>query len=522
MSSTSRDFLTGAQTAPDSDAPIAICMAVSLVSPLVLTFAFPKSAFGWLALVALAPLFWLWSKSSWKAALRSGWMAGFVFFLITCFWMTNSLGDYIGAWRVLAGILIAIIEGAGFAVAAVLVSLASRGRFGALAVFAAPSAWLIAESVRTRGSLGVPFGELGLAAAHISWLLPIAAYAGVYGLTAIIALCNSALVGIAAGTPSARIAGLASIAALAVLVIWGDVARARVVVPAPTVRVAIAQGDISQRLKWSPAIFDHTMSVYADLTRSAAADGAKVVVWPETAITSYPFQDPSLMLYLDRLAGANRVALLAGTVDRPSELRLFNSVIAISPAGKLAGRYDKHILVPFAEYLPLDRFLRGLPLFDESSQFVPGPGPSLLAGGGLRFGVLVCYESAFAPYAREVANAGADALVIVTDDAWFGETTGPYQHADMSVVDAVETGRWVVRGADTGISEIVDPKGSVVAHLALDQAGTIAASVGTGVDTPYLHFGALWLIVLAIGTLVAAMWPQQERGAGWRSRRGIA
>ena len=301
-----------------------------------------------------------------------------------------------------------------------------------------------------------------------------------------------------------------------------DFARSRVVVPPPTVKVAIAQGNISQRDKWSPAIFQHTLAVYAGLTSNAAARAAAIVVWPETAVTSYPLQDPSLLAYLERLAAANNTWLIVGTIDRPQKLSLYNAVIALTPKGALGNQYRKHILVPFAEYLPADKYLRGLPLFGEASQFVAGPGPTLLRAAGVRFGVLVCYESAFAPYAREIANAGADALIVVTDDAWFGETSGPYQHAEMAVVDAVQTGRWVVRGGDTGISEIIDPKGNVVAYLGLDKAGVVDGYIGPPIDAPYLRWGALWLLVPALGALVAAFLPHRHASTGWRSRRGRA
>lgn len=434
--------------------------------------------------------------------------------------MTNSLGDYIGEWKLLAGLLLAGIEGLAFAVVAAVTSLGCRGEIGALSVFALPAAWLLAESVRTRGSLGVPFGELGLVGAHMPWLLPVAAFAGVYGITAIVALCNGALLGLVAGTQRARVASLCAFGAIIAILVSAGIARARVVIPAPAMKVAVAQGDISQRDKWSPAIFDHTLAVYSDLTRNAAKQGAKIVIWPETAITSYPLQDPSLLAYLQRLAIANNEYLFGGTIDRPSRNTLYNTVLAISPTGTLVGRYDKHILVPFAEYLPLDNYLRGLPLFGEASQFVPGPGPSLLRADGMRFGVLVCYESAFAPYARAIANAGADALVIVTDDAWFGETSGPYQHAEMAVIDAVETGRWVVRGGDTGISEFIDPKGDVVARLGLNEAGVLSGDIGPPVDAPYVRWGVWWLLVLAAGVVVWSFVPQRRIAYGWRSRRG--
>src|SRR5215472_10103286 len=195
----------------------------------------------------------------------------------------------------------------------------------------------------------------------------------------------------------------------------------------------------------------------------------------------------------------------------------------LSPAGTFIKKYDKHILVPFAEYLPFEHALRGLPLFGEASHFSSGPGPALFDAAGFSFGPLVCYESAFAPYAREIANAGADVLVIVTDDAWFGDTSGPYQHAEMSVVDAVETGRWVVRGGDTGISEIIDPKGRVVQSLGLsDTSGVLGGEVGKPIDAPYVRWGIWWLLVVAGATLAWGLYPRRRIAHGWRSRRGRA
>ena len=434
--------------------------------------------------------------------------------------MTNSLGDYIGEWKLLAGVLLAAIEGLSFAVVGALTSLTAGAEIGATAVFALPSAWLLVESARTRGAWGVPFGELGLVGAHAPWLLPVAAFGGVYAMTAIIALCNSAILGIVAGTRNARIAGFIALGAIVVVVGSADLARARVAVDAPSVRVAIAQGGISQREKWSPAIFEHTMAVYSDLTHRAAAQGARVVIWPETAITSNPLQNPSLLAYIERLAAANNVWLIAGAIDRPQETTLYNSVLELSPSGAFAKKYDKHILVPFAEYLPFEDALRGLPLFSEASHFSSGAGPVLFDAAGLRFGPLVCYESAFAPYAREISNAGADALVIVTDDAWFGDTSGPYQHAEMSIVDAVETGRWVLRGGDTGISEIIDPKGRVVGSLGLSTSGVLNGVIGAPVGAPYVRWGIWWLLVLAGAAFVWGLYPRRRIAYGWRSRRG--
>ena len=342
-------------------------------------------------------------------------------------WVPNSLGDYIGAWTILALALLAAWQGLAFAATAVLVSLIRRPGFGALSVYAAPAAWLTAEFVRTRGEMGLPFATLGLVAAHVSWLLPMAAYAGVFGVSAIVALINGAAAGIVWGTPRGRITACAVLAVLAVLVVAGDISRARVVASAPRWKVAIAQGDISQRVKWSPEIFAHTIQVYSGLTRQASKRGARVVVWPETVVTAYPLQEPWLLHDLEAVASTSHVWLVAGTVDKLTPRGYHNSVIDLTPAGKLATVYDKHLLVPFAEFLPLDRVLRRLPLLNQASDFFPGPGPHLLSADGVPFGILVCYESGFSPYARATANAGAQALIVVTDDAWWGDTSGPYR-----------------------------------------------------------------------------------------------
>ena len=485
-----------------------------------MALAFPKTSISWLAFIALVPLFLVWARASWKQALLSGWLAGTITFILLFRWMTHSLGDFVGNWSWLALLLMSVIEGLSLAAVALLVALACRGRFRAIAVFAGPAAWLLLEMFRTRGSLGVPFGELGSIAAHIPWLLPLAAYGGVYGLSALIALCNGALAGIIGGTPSARTAGAIALLVLAAMLSLGNFARSHVAVARASVVVAVAQGNISQRSKWSPQIFAQTIATYAALTRQAAARGARVVVWPETAITSYPLESAELLGSLEQLAQETGVWIIAGTIDRPSPNAYYNAMLDLTPGGRVGGVYYKRWLVPFAEYLPLDRYLRGLPLMDNVSRFVAGPGPHLLGAAQLRWGILICYESAFAPYARQTANAGADAIIVATDDAWFGTSSGPYEHADAARIDAVQTGRWIVRGADTGISEIIDPKGVIVQLLPLDRQGIVVASVGPGFVTPYDRIGVWWLVVLLLLALGAGLIPERTRETGWRSRRG--
>jgi len=477
----------------------------AIACPIAIALAFPKTNATALALVALAPLFWLWSTSSWRAALGWGLLSGTLLFMLLDSWMIYSLGDELGSARFAAMFLLSAGESMFVAIAAVVTSLLARGRFGARMVFAAPAVWLLVESARTNGVVSMPFAQIGAVAAHATWLLPLAAFAGIYGLTAIVALANGAVAGLAFGNRPARIAGAITLALIVVLALAGDVARARVAVPPARMKVAIVQGGISQRLKWTPAIFAHTMDVYTSLTRQAAGAGARIVIWPETAITDFPLQKPDLLAVLQALTRSQNVWLVAGTVSSPQRGFLYNVIMTLDPRGNVGGVYLKHVLVPFAEYLPFESLFRGLPGFNKASTFRPGPGAQALDVDGERFGPLVCFESAYSSYARATAQLGTSALLIVTDDAWFGPTSGPVMHADLAAIDAVETGSWVVRGADTGISQVIDPKGKVVAALPLDAAGTLVADIGPPIDTPYVRFGAVWLLGVAALSLIPAM-----------------
>lgn len=512
-----------ARAADESVAPPwPLSLALTLVCPLLIWAAFPKLNVAVLAFVALAPMFWLWSKSSWRAAFWWGWAFGGFATALLGSWAITSLGDFIGGWAFLGIVVLGVVEGFSMAVVAALVAAMCRGRFGISTMFAVPAGFLLTEFARTQGQLGIPFGELGLVGVHLSWLLPTAAFFGVYGMSAIVALCNGALVALFAGVDrSTRIAGAALLVVLAACVVAANLARANVQLPPATVPVAVAQGAITQRQKWTPQIFAYTLDTYESLTRDAARAGARVVFWPETAVTAHPLNQPDVLARLQRIARDNRITLMAGTlelVSYPPEVD-YNAVLAIDPDGRVQGTYRKKILVPFAEYLPADRFLRGLPLVSQASRFVSGPGATPLQGAGMRFGILICYESAFAQYARETALV-SDALAVLTDDAWFGSSSGPYQHADMAIVDAVETGRWVVRGGDTGISQIVDPLGRVIAYLPLDEKGFIIGLIGPPNDTPYDRIGDGWFVWPVLAMLALGFVRQRVRGDGWRSRRG--
>ena len=490
------------------------CLGLSLLSPVLICLAFPTFACGPLALIALAPVFLLWSRISWKHAFLWGWLSGTLAYVLLLYWMAGTVFQFTGAWSIPMLILVCSIEALAVAGVAVVASLVGRGAFRPASIIALPAAWLLFESARSYGSLGIPFGALGHAAAHVRWLLPLAAYGGVPLLTSSIALANAAFAAIVGGQGMTRTAGVGVLAALVVVVAAVDIKSAVTVVPAPQLRVAIAQGDISQRVKWTATGFAHAIAQYSKLTEQAAAGGARVVVWPETAITSNPLQDPALRSTLEHLSAKTRTWVIAGSLDQPAADSSYNSVLDITPSGTIGGIYHKRWLMPFAEFLPFESILRHVRILSRSaSGFRSGTGTVLLSAGGLRWGSLICYESGFALYARAMVNAGADAIVMVADDDWFAATKEPYQHADVAVIEAASTGRWVVRSTQSGMSEFVDPKGKVVSELGLQRRGIIVCNIGQGIDTPFDRYGAGWLFALSFAVLAGGLL------LAWRSAR---
>ncbi len=477
---------------------------LSVVGPALFSLAFPPFDLGPIALVALVPLFVLWTSQSWKQAFWWGWFAGTIIFFGILYWTSITIFQFVGPWAPFALLLLCAIEGLAVATTAATAALISRAQFTVWSIFALPAAWLVFEIIRTSGSLGVPFGELGLVAANIAWLLPIASFGGVYLLTVVVALTNAGIAAILSKDGSANKAGVIVLAVLGGIIAITNLSRPQAL-PPTTVAVAVVQGNIEQDEKWNPKIFEQTQTIYTEMTRSAAKLGASVVIWPETAITTSARQDPSLLRKLEALSASTHTWLIAGTIDTPSTDGYYNALLDLTPHGSVAGVYHKHWLVPFAEYLPFNNLLRRLPVMDNASDFRAGPGPSLLAADGHRWGPMICYESAYATYARATANAGADLLMIATDDAWFSGTPEPYQHADAAVISAVATGRWVVRAASTGISEIIDPNGNVIARLGVGQRGLVFARVGNGFVTAYDHFGIVWLVVLSCVYLAVSL-----------------
>jgi apolipoprotein N-acyltransferase len=459
------------------DAGIAACAAVALAS------AFPKLGAAWLVPFGTAALFWIWQGSSWKKAALIGWFAGLIFFALDFAWVGHTVGRYIGVFGPFLAFGPALIEAPFVALAGLLAAIAYRQMRPDLAPLAAAAAFTFCEWLRSVGVLAAPFGQLGSSQAD-SPLRVIAAYAGTYGITFVLCTLGAYLADALRRKTWRPLATCAIVVSALVIAAWIAWPARRL--PPATITVAAIQGNIAQSLKWNSL----TLAVrrYTAMTRAASAADPHLVVWPETVIPTELNTDPDLLTRFEYLAREIHTTIVAGSIYA-ARGRFYNALYIFSPNGGFAV-YRKRQLVPFAESFPGHRFLGWLPYVAAlngglSAGRVAGVYPT----SALPIAPLICWESAFADLAHAQVRRGAQLLVVSTDDAWFGETSGPYMHAQIAQLRAIESGAYVIRAAATGISGIIAPDGRWLARSQLGKQTIVTGAVGPRVPTLFSRIG---------------------------------
>ncbi|WP_076533552.1 apolipoprotein N-acyltransferase [Roseovarius nanhaiticus] len=410
---------------------------------------------------------------------RHGWMAPFALLL--------SAVGFALFWALAQGVARALMPGGvGWMRGAALVWIAS------LTLCEALRGWLLT---------GFPWAQPGHAlidTAMLGW----SAVGGALPLTALVLGAAVALWHVARGRRLMGAAALAGFAALYAVAPMLDRAPAPAA-DAPIIR--IVQPNVPQEQKWDPAYMGFHYDRQMDLT--AAPGTPDLIVWPETALPVLLNRAEETLR--DIAAAARGVPMVLG-VQRADGARYYNSMILTDGAGRQTALYDKHHLVPFGEYMPLGdlaaRFgLRGLAQ-QYGNGYSAGPGPQMMDLGALGRAVpLICYEGVFA---RDVAGAPgrADMLLLLTNDAWFGEVSGPYQHLAQARLRSAEQGLPMIRAANTGVSAMIDAAGQITAQISLGEAGYIDAALPPPAPpTPYARTGD-WpaLLLLALMAIVPA------------------
>jgi apolipoprotein N-acyltransferase len=479
---------------PLRDVGVAAGAAVALAA------AFPKIGAAWLVPLGTAALFWAWQDASWKRAALLGWFAGLIFFAFDFAWVGHTVGRYIGVFGPFLAFGPALIEAPFFALAGALAAIAYERMQPNVAPLGAAAAFTITEWLRSIGVLAAPFDQLGYTQAD-SPLRVIAAYGGTYGITFV--LCAIGAYGADAlhrrtWRPLAIAASAVALIAAAGWIAW----PARRLAP-PTIPVAAIQGNIAQSFKWNA--LGLAVRRYSAMTRAAGTADPRLIVWPETVITTELDGNPLLVKRFSDLARQTRATIVAGSLAAGPGA-LYNALYIFSPRGGY-DVYDKRQLVPFAEWFPGRSFLSWLPYIGAlNGGLTPGTEDRVYQTSTLTIAPLICWESAFADLAYAQVRRGAQLLVISTDDAWFGTTSGPYMHAQIAQLRAIETGAYVVRAAATGISGIIAPDGRWQARSKLNRRGIVSGRVGPRVNTVFSRIGptavGLFLVVLYVTFLV--------------------
>nr|VFJ95422.1 MAG: apolipoprotein N-acyltransferase [Candidatus Kentron sp. H]VFJ96936.1 MAG: apolipoprotein N-acyltransferase [Candidatus Kentron sp. H]VFK02633.1 MAG: apolipoprotein N-acyltransferase [Candidatus Kentron sp. H] len=514
----------------------------ALAGGLMMPFAFAPFGLHGLAILGLALLFQALMGASPRRAFRRGWIFGLAMFGMGVFWIHESFKFAAVALPpalLLTGALVMILALYpalfGFFSSLYLWKRKERRPCWAypphtgFVLLALPAGWVLTEWVRGRFLSGFPWLEIGYA--HVD--SPLAGFApllGAYGvgwasaLSAGLVLSAFRMVAMkGAETVTGKIRGLSVLAMMGCGLWGGAIALGQVTWTTPTgsrLNVALIQGNVSQEVKWLPGQRQATLDRYLSLTQGARA--RDLVVWPETALPGFYDDFPDFIARLGREAKDHDTHLLLGvaletTGPDAGSRRYFNSVAAITGEGippHVAGPHDfpaqhgfyhKRHLVPFGEYLPMASLLRGIVDFLRvpMSDFSPGPPIQVpLMVAGQRIGVSVCYEAAFG---RDIIASlpKATLLVNISNDAWFGDSPGPHQNLQMARMRARESGRYLLRGTNTGISAIIDPQGRII-----DQAPQFRVWVLTGAvtgmvgATPYVRYGDWVIVLLTLAALI--------------------
>jgi len=373
-----------------------------------------------------------------------------------------------------------------------------------------------------RGHFFTGFPWLVLPAALSPWpaTLQGAAFIGVYGLAGLLAWLA---VWLAVPGPLSRQALVAVLIGTG-LFFLGNQRLDSPITRDGTISATIVQGNVDQSRKWDPASQQETVDEYVELSRQAIKDAPTgLLVWPETTMPFYYQDHGPLARQLIAFAAEAGVPIVFGAPAYQGDREhrsLLNRAYLLPPSGQ-EGYYDKEHLVPFGEYVPLGQYLPFIhKLVEGVGDFKPGRAEAPLRTGRLALGLLICYEAIFPELAQQRVEAGANLLVNISNDSWFGDSSAPRQHLDLAVLRAVEQSRALVRGTNSGISAVIDPRGRIMAQGGLFTTLTLPCpEVPLVSETTWFHRHYA-LVTWGIPLLLAAMFagcllsPLRQRAGG--------
>ena len=491
------------------------------LSGLIFSLSIPKADIGLLAWICFLPAFLALRFT--RHALTLGITLGVVTGIGRIYWITETLQSFGGLGPILAVatnvLLIAYlaIYPALFFFAIQRISLLDP-RLPAVSA----ALWVVLEWFQSWVITGFPWELVGYSQYRQLYLSQIASVTGVYGLSFLILLVNATLAQVALAPHRWRrllppTVLLCAVLCYGVIRLNDDANSER-----SSLAVGIVQGNFPQDIKWDRDRLVQTAARYTELTHTLIGRKLDLVVYPETALP-FRFQHADyarLRALVETTAAAIKTPILVGSLDgveNGTSEELYNRAFLLDRDGKIVAFSDKVHLVPFGEYIPFPQIFQYLEgLTAESGAFAHGMQRPAIEIPELaeRLGLFICYEAIFPEISRELAQKGATLLINITNDAWFGRTAAPYQHLAMAALRAIETGRSVVRVANTGISCLISPTGSISAATELFETKAFVVDAETRSETTvYVRFGDYLILISALYLAVEIVLRRRSAGS---------
>ncbi len=459
-----------------------------------------------------------------RRAFWWSYLVGLIFFLGSMWWLVHVT---VAGWLILCAYLAVYFALFGWLVHVTLRERQATGdkrhartchlSLVTCRLLVIPSAWVALEYARSHLLTGLGWNLLGYS--QTSWLsiIQIADVTGVWGVSFLLVMVNAVLARVLwdrswrAHRPALAVIGVCVLAAWS----YGH-NRLHRPTAAHRISVAVVQGNIPQERKWDEASKEGILQQYERLTRQAASLNPQLIIWPETSAPGFLGWDQAMTTRLQTLAQSIGRPLLVGaptiepTDDITQNVRLLNSAILFDGEGGIVNRYDKLHLVPFGEFIPFESVMPWLrSVLPPIGDFISGSDYTVFQLPASSFqlpcGVLICFEDIFPQLARRFVQQGAQWLVVITNDAWFGKTAAAYQHAQASTLRAVELRVPVVRAANTGWSGCITDRGQWLASVRdakggeLFVEGLVACDITLGAaPTLYERWGDWWAMLCVL------------------------
>ena len=531
-----------------------MCWMAATVAAVLLELPFPlagpmpawRGVFAWFG---LAPLLWavlsertLEEPKPMRQAFLLSYWCGFLWYCGNCYWVRDTMaryGDMPAVAPTLLLIAFSLVLGLYFGLFGLALMLVRRATGSTRwALCAAPFLWTAMELAASRIT-SVPWDQLGYSQVDNPLLSGLAPWTGVYGISFALVLFNSILVGLL--YRKSRILS-ATLVTLCLIVFWVPGLLSIPVKPVPPAQLAVLVQpnlDVGSEDAWAGDAWAQHMAEFTKLAgnpctnyiagipqtdaatvKMNCAQGTKppdLVAWPESP-APYFEGDPRLRTSMSELAQAVHAPLVIGSIGAdldPSGQaeRDYNSALVIGADGEKVGRYDKIHLVPFGEYVPFrDLLFFARKLTGRVSAFDRGEDRKVFRLNGHRYGVFICYEAVFADEVRQFARLGAEVLVNISDDGWYGDTSAPWQHLNMARMRAIENRRWILRDTNNGVTAVIDPYGRVRQSIPRHEVGALAAHYGFNQATTfYTEHGDVFAWLCVILTVVLLLWCMRAR-----------